>query len=338
MTPDRVPPPVSILLGRADEARAEMLVRVHDAARPAGDPPRLVGTLTGPRRGRDTTLPTSVPLAACGPSEAVETRAIFTEPAYWTPEMPNLYRFEARLLLGERPLAAYDRWIGLRRFGVRGRSLWLDGRRWVPRGVAASADSFSPHLLHTIHASAEMRDPASGHLAAADQAGVAIVARLEDASGRPFDHRDACGRIAAWSLHPSVMMVIVPQTMPTAVAEAVAAEARAAKGTMLVALEVDGTLPPVAVQASLAAAFDALVVDLPDDAMPHDDWREWIIDKPLVARRRMPKDGGQAAGDEAAVAGRRECDRLQASLAAWGLAGGNAGPGRDWAGYLSTAW
>ena len=58
------PPEIAITLGPCDEMRAELFVRFPDVSAAGG---RLVGTLVGPRRGRDTTLPTTsrlVPLPA----------------------------------------------------------------------------------------------------------------------------------------------------------------------------------------------------------------------------------------------------------------------------------
>ena len=132
-------PEIFVTLGSCDDMRAEVYVR------PAGHVPlgsTIAGSLTGPRRGRDTTLPATsrlMPLsdpAATGPA----SRAILTEPAFWTPDLPNLDRVEARLEPQGGDSWTTDAWIGLRRLGIRGRSFWLDGRRWVPRVVVGPRD------------------------------------------------------------------------------------------------------------------------------------------------------------------------------------------------------
>jgi hypothetical protein len=108
---------------------------------------------------------------------------------------------------------------------------------------------------------------------------------------------------------------------------------RPLKGTMLVGLEVDGTQPPDPVPAAIVGGVDCIIVDLPCDGLPHDGWRfgsPWGADKPLVAQRAV------AAGNTAEH--RQECDRLQAALAAWGLAEGATQLPWDWAGYLTAAW
>jgi hypothetical protein len=220
--------------------------------------------------------------------------------------------------------------VGLRRLGVRGRSLWLEGRRWVPRGVTIPPTGFDPIALRSLPAAAMINDPSDAICAAADQAGLAIIARLTDAAGRPLDSAEAREQITAWAVHPSVVLAVVPRTADAAESMAIIAAVRLLKGTMLVGLEVDGTQPPDAVQAVAVDAADCIVVDLPRDGLPHDGWRLWKADKPLVAQRAV------ATGSLAEH--RQECDRLQAALAAWGLAEEAAQLPWDWAGYLATPW
>ncbi|MFM7289682.1 MAG: hypothetical protein ACKO6B_00435 [Planctomycetia bacterium] len=330
MRPAEAVVPLAIQLGRADDMRAEIAVRVALEEDGDGERPQFGGTLVGPRRGRDMTLPTTVRLVAVAGDCAAVARAGFTEPAYWTPELPNLYRLEAEVRRGARTVAAIDRLVGLRRLGVRGRSLWLDGRRWVPRGVTISPAGFSLEALREAAAAAVIGDPSAEIRAAADQAGVAIVARLEDVTGRALDPDEATGRIASFALHPSVVLAVVPRTLDGEMARSIVAAARDRKGTMLVGLEVDGTEPPEATPSPLVDAVDCLVVSLPRDALPHEQWRRGRPDKPLVAQR--------ANAAETVAERRRECDRLQADLAVWGLAAGAEHFPGDWAGYLAAAW
>ena len=326
--------PLAILAGRADDMRAEIMVRISDCPM-GGGPLHLTGTLVGPRRGRDMTLPTTVKLvdvtgdhAAAADAGQALARAVFTEPAYWTPELPNLYRLQAEVQRGDQTVAVVDRMVGLRRLGVRGRSLWLEGRRWVPRGVTIPPTGFEPISLRSLSAAAVIDDPSDVICAAADQAGVAIIAVLTDAAGRPLDSTEAREQIAAWAVHPSVVLAVVPRTASAEESMAIIAGVRPLKGTMLVGLEVDGTQPPDPVPAVVADAVDCIVVDLPLDGLPHHGWRLWKANTPLVAQRAV------ATGNSADH--RQECDRLQAALAAWGLAEGATQLPWDWTGYLST--
>jgi hypothetical protein len=286
------------------------------------------------------TLPTTVKLvdvtadhAAAADAGQALARAVFTEPAYWTPELPNLYRLHAEVRRGDQAVAVVERIVGLRRLGVRGRSLWLEGRRWVPRGVTILPPGFDPTSLRSLSAAAVIDDPTDAICAAADQAGVAIIVRLVDAAGTPLDAAGVRDRIAAWAVHPSVVLAVVPRTANMAESMAIIAAMRPFKGTMLVGLEVDGTQPPDVEPAAIVGGVDCMILDLPCDGLPHDGWRSgnpWGTDKPLVAQRRV------AAGNTAEH--RQECDRLQAALAAWGLAEGATQLPWDWAGYLTAAW
>jgi hypothetical protein len=322
---------LAIQAGRADEMRAEMGVVVRcDAARAGAL--RLSGTLTGPIRGRDVTLPTTVRLAGMqqvSRPDLAAARAVFTEPAYWSPELPNLYRLSAdvRAEGSDAVLATFGRLVGLRRLGIRGRSFWLEGRRWVPRGVARAGGGFDPTVFRAAHAAAVIDDPAEDVCAAADRAGVAIIARL----AKDADAETAARAAARWALHPSVVLVVVPREALVAHGQAVLAAVRPQHAALLVAAEVDGIEPPTALPAEVVHHVDCLLVDLPPDGLPHAAWRSAAPPLPLVACRTVVVTAADPERSVAAV--RRACDTLQADLAAWGCASGPLGPGWDWAGY-----
>jgi len=289
---------IHVTLGRCDDMRAEVFVRLA-----GGVAAELTGTVTGPRRGRDATLPTSarlVPLPAAADSTAV-ARAILTEPAFWTPDLPNLYRVEVSTrAAAEGPSAE---WIGLRRLGVRGRSFWLDGRRWVPRAVAAGVSAAGAREAGVgliMDASAEES------LATTDETGVAVAVVLPAAEA-------TVDRMLALARHPSAMLAIL---MEPPADEAAIAELRRAKGTVQLGLAVDGTAPP-----PRSGGFDFLAVTLPAGMVPDAGWRV-LPPRPLVAWRF-----GQAPG-------RHDCDRLQRDLAHWGTVTRPSEPVWDWAGYL----
>jgi hypothetical protein len=300
---------IAVTLGTCDEMRAEVLVRLDYAG---GAPGQLVGTVSGPRRRRDTTLPTTTRLVPVAGDVGL-SRAVLTEPAYWTPELPNLYRLEAHVEGAAGPEAAIDAVIGLRRLGVRGRSFWLDGHRWVPRAVADAAhvsDLGAARAANLVVAAAR---PSAALLAATDEAGVAVMAVLD------AEELSAAG-IAAIARHPSVLLAVVTGAGGGAVSDALPAAVRAAKGTLQLGLAVDGGCPPE----PGGLAFDFLAVMVPAGGVPHQGWRR-LPACPLVAWRR------DAAG---AAAGRVACDAVQRDLAAWGMAGGGDHLSWDWAGYV----
>jgi len=309
-----LPTTVACHLGRCDEVRAEVFVQVAPGA--GGDAPRIPGTITGPRRGRDTTLPATARLQPT--STPGLARAIVTEPAYWTPDLPNLYRLQATVEHGDTSPVAIDHLIGLRRLGVRGRSLWLDGHRWVPRGIAATG----PDDLAACKAAgvaAVIDDPDERTLARADELGVAVIAVLSTAT--PRDLSAIAGRIAAWAAHPSATVAMLPPSMDSDAAAEIAASTRVLKGTLLLAATVSGAAPP---PGSLPPDIDVLVVSLAATATPHDGWRGGAP-VPLLAWRNA---------HTSPATGRAPCDAFQAALAGWGTAGGRDTLAWDWAGFV----
>ena len=325
---DGEPEPFAVILGRADDMRAEVHVRFHAG----GDVGalRLAGTLTGPRCGTATTLPTVIRLVDTGMTDAgPAARAILTEPSYWTPALPNLYQLDLQTQQDERPGGSFQRLVGLRRLGVRGRSLWLDGRRWVPRAVGCDPAGFdaagTASAMHDAGLAVVMADPASDVCGHADAIGVAVIALLADAGGEPLDPDRAVAAIARWALHPSVVMAVLPRRCGAGAARDIAARARRVKQTMLLGMEVDGGRPPMeSLDAMPAGSVDVPVVRLAGDEKPHAEWRTMPPTAPLVAWR---------IDAAAPLDSRRGCDRLQADLAAWAVAGA-ALPVRDWAGYM----
>lgn len=313
------PPGIIVTLGPCDDMRAEVFVRgVAAAADSGGVRPRLAGTLVGPECRRSTTLPVTARLVDLGPppgdafagSAPLVARAVLTEPAFWTPELPNLYRLEARVECGAAVAATFAIRVGLRRLGVRGRSFRLDGRRWVPRGVRVHGTALDCDALRQEAATAVVANPDATVCGRADAEGVAVIAVLDAA---PIE--GTVERIGGLAIHPAVVMALLPAGTATADAEAIAAAVRGIKGTLQLGWIVDGALPPPGVPAGV----DWLAVVVGSEGVPHPAWRDAAPPLPLVAC------GGSG--------GRAGCDALQARLAAWLLEGGER-PAWDWAGYV----
>jgi hypothetical protein len=329
---------LELVLGRCDDMRAEVFMRLppsclprplsEDRSEGVSAPPRrrLTGTLTGPESRRGWTLPTTarfvdMPAGSPDDSAAAVARTILTEPSFWTPDLPGLYRLDVQLLDGDTVIATGRRLVGLRRSGIRGTSLWLEGRRWVPRGVVCAATDFAPATLRQAAATAVIVDPPEPLLAEADAEGVPVIAVLADPAGEPLAVAAAVERLAAWAWHPAAVMAVVPAGGPR---EQIAVAARGRKGTMQLAGVVGGAEPPP----SGFGGLDAVLVDLAADAVPHADWLGGAP-LPLVAWRHDAGHGSAALEDQ-----RRACDRLQAALASWGSAAGGTHRSWDWAGYL----
>ena len=309
---------VQAVLGPCDDMRAEVFVR---AALPgaAESLARLEGSLSGPECRRSITLPVTAPLVDLGTSGAgLLAKTILTEPAFWTPELPNLYRLDVRATDGSHVIAEATRLIGLRRSGVRGRSLWLEGRRWVPRGVACESTACDLESLRAAAAAAVVAAPTESLLTAADTSGVAVIAVLQ-----PEAVESMLERIAAWAAHPCVVMAVIPESLDAGLAATLAVAVRRLKGTILLGRVVDAAAPPV----ETIDGIDCIVLALDADLLPHEAWRDAPLPLPLLAWRRYGLPQQER---------RRGCDQLQAALAAWSIADGRDRSAWDWAGYLVT--
>jgi len=322
------------LLGRADDMRAEVWLRC-DSPGSADDPGNsgisLSGTLTGPECSTAATLPTTVTLVDQGhrAGQPPLARGVCTEPGFWTPELPNLYRAEVVLRRGDAVVSSGRRMVGLRRLGARGRSLWLDGRRFVPRGVALGAGHGALETLRTLAASGIIDDtgdadeifPLDEMMSQADRIGVAMIIRLDAPQTGAAAIDRLLERVEGLASHPSAVLAILPESLAGADSAAVIDTIGRRRGTMLLGLEVDGAHPP----RSLPAGLDCVVVSIPPGGIPHEGWQR-LPDVPLVA--------STAVGHPMpASAARAECDRLQARLAAWARPESRESPW-DWAGYL----
>ena len=334
-------PQWSVVLGRCDDMQARVYVKVKGlAAQQPCENLRIVGTLVGPQCRRATTLPITVQLTTMGRKSEKSTVtpefdpvavAILTEPSYWTPELPNLYQLDAQLLDGDRIIRTVCSTVGLRRLGVRGRSFWLEGRSYVPRGILASDSAPTATGLAVI------TNPTPEVVSAADQSGLAIAAGLlEDFSSGGlistfYDAQVAC--VAAWANHPAVLFGVLPLQIQSSALNRIATHIRGLKGTMLVGMEVLGThVPPT----DLPVGIDFLVVRLPANGLPDKQWHEHAPPVPLVALRPLACGRDLKSGAESknnSEERRQSCDQLQATLAAWGLAAGGDRPW-DWAGYF----
>ena len=169
---------LELFFGEATDAEARVYARLPLDAPLDGW--QLTGTLTGPECRFARTLPASFAFHDLGPSSGgLLAEAIVTEPCFWTPDLPFLYR----CTVGVHALACggtlkrelqrnaagaslrsspghplIERLIGIRRLGVIDRALYLDAKRWVARGVCRDHADISD-LPAAREASAVLRVP-----------------------------------------------------------------------------------------------------------------------------------------------------------------------------------
>src|SRR5262245_25880346 len=142
---------LDVFYGDLTYARAYVYARLPRAANDAGL--SLVGQVRGPRCKLAATLPVTSPLVDLGPGPTLLAQALIPDPAFWTPDLPAIYDVTVNLLRGTEIIATSNRQIGLRPLGVRGRNLFLDGKRWVLRGVSTHATAAGlPRDWHELQA------------------------------------------------------------------------------------------------------------------------------------------------------------------------------------------
>src|SRR5689334_19006876 len=95
----------------------------------------LAGYVRGPRCLLAETLPVSTSLVDLGAGPTLLARALIPDPCFWSPDLPAIYDVVVELRRGSETIATERREIGLRALGVRGRCFYLDGKKWVLRGV-----------------------------------------------------------------------------------------------------------------------------------------------------------------------------------------------------------
>ena len=203
---------LELFFGDTSPSLALVVARLPAAALPAGG--TLVATLLGPECRTARTLPVRLgfdPPRARG--QWLELHCRLTDPCFWSPATPLLYRvqIELREASGERQVV--ERLLGIRRFGVAGRNLRLDGKRWVLRAVAPA--EVTPELLpayRQVEATLLVDTPPDEVCEAASQMGLRLAVRLSCRDGLSEQLR----RLSQW---PAVWLVAIPGA-PPALAEA----------------------------------------------------------------------------------------------------------------------
>jgi hypothetical protein len=151
---------------------------------PADSRYALRGTIRGPHCLYSTTLQTTADFKDAGPGETLLGKALVVDPCYWTPELPFLYDVEVELLREGEVVATAKREFGMRDLAVRGRFLYLNGKRFVLRGVKSwrlddRFPSVGAAVLHDEGCVVLAQDPTDAFCEAASQHGVLVIAEVD---------------------------------------------------------------------------------------------------------------------------------------------------------------
>jgi hypothetical protein len=126
---------LEIFSGAADPAEARIYARLKLSRDEVDWGCQLTGNILGPQCAFSHTLPARIPMMNRSDGSTLLLEAIVPDPCFWTPELPFLYRAKIELRREQETIAICERIVGIRRFGVRERSLNFDGKRFVLRGV-----------------------------------------------------------------------------------------------------------------------------------------------------------------------------------------------------------
>jgi hypothetical protein len=285
--------------GEASTALARVYARLPSGEATAGC--ELVGRVVGPYCRWAQTLPAAsrlVDRAAGNDADALLAEAIVPDPCFWSDALPMLYTVEVQLRRSGATIASVELPIGFRGVGRRGRSLFREGRRWVPRGMhAASVLGEAGDELSAWRAAADVmavEQPSDMLCASASQIGVWLVAIVDE----PADALVA--ELCRLARHAAVFLIALPPG-----AAATPAMRRAAPNLLLAERPAFHETPQadcILADAGDADAFAAAVR---------------ASELPVIAGRRL-------ATPQTLAAARRACDALQRDMAAVG----------DFAGYL----
>ena len=321
------------ILGRADDLKADVFFQMRVPISKETEPSlALEGLLTGPLSTRASTLPIRQKIRIHSQQivdNGIEIlgHSILTEPAFWTPNVPMLYSVKCRITSSGQDVALLSETVGLRRLGIRNHSLWLEGHRFVIRGVTCSdrenkSTEQRPAPLKD-YKTAEIIDLSSGVSSETDSQRLKLDENLKsaDEDGRPIIVRlhpksQPCSIpavICTLTNHPAVLLTVIPNTLLQEVPKI-----SAYKGTMLFATEVSAELAP---PPELPNGVDLAIVRL-SQTVPDSSWK-------------TPPPYPVIAWQTGVPSQRQECDRLQALLANWRTTSKSPPSSWDWAGFLA---
>jgi hypothetical protein len=261
--------------------------------RPADDAGlSLHGEVRGPRCLHAETLPLTSPLVDLGPGPTLLARALLPEPCFWSPDLPAIYDVTVTLQRGSEIVATARREIGLRSLGVRGRHFFLEGKRWVLRGVYdQSTDAALPRAWHDAAAAYVTSEGNDDGLAEASQWGALAVVELQG------NVESIATRLRQLAWQPAAALAVVRGELPSGLALGTIAP-----NVLLV--------QPISHSGEEVQPWAKALWAETSDSAALERWTK-IADLPLVAVRRLsqplPLDQARAA-----------CDQLQRDLAPLG--------------------
>ncbi len=146
------------------------------------------------------TLPSNYSLVDLGPGSVPLALALVTDPCPWSPESPSLYELRLEQAEGKPRLTQQ---FGIRRFGVRDSHLFLNGKRFVIRGVIDERYAANTSQWREMGGARVLQQVEDEVLSDASRQGILSVVRLDEKM-----ESDTLRQIA---LHVSTPLVVLSE-------------------------------------------------------------------------------------------------------------------------------
>jgi hypothetical protein len=205
---------LQLFVGEASQAEARVYAALHRGSLPGNA--ELAGELVGPNCRYSQTLAARIRFVDRGPGPALLAEAVVPDPCFWTPELPFMYDAELRISPSDAAKAistpaVMQRPLGIRRLGVQRRSIYLDAKRFVLRGVRLDAPGVEALKNAREAASAlYVENPNDVFLREASEEGVVLAVSIADPVV-PETITAEVGRVSRW---PAVAVVVLDQHIP----------------------------------------------------------------------------------------------------------------------------
>lgn len=291
---------VEIFVGQATALQAHLYIRTCRAA--IDGVLGIAGTLTGPKSRHSRTLQANYSVRKMGAGTDRLAEVMVTDPCFWTPEQPFLYRLDLEIRDRDHAVHRFARLVGIRRWAVDRSDLRLDGRRTVLRGMVVPRHVDAGDLLpaaRKAEVALVVSRPDDALCEEASQLGVALVADLRGEE----DVATLTQSLLQAGCWPAVMLALL-DSAPHAERSPDEPPLAGMSTGMIVAQSVSPTCADSV--AAMASGGGGLVVELGEGERPP----VWLADQkqPAIAICRR-----QSYADP--LSARAACDRLQAELA-----------------------